>query len=94
MSSLLQFNGRIVGRKVGLLFQVDGQEMDCATCGRKHPAIFEAFRRPRGMFGCWVIFEYNGEKHVPDLSIPITVDRLPRDAKRVDDQDASKYWHS
>jgi len=62
--------------------------------GKKYPHIYVAFRKPKGMCGCWVVFEYNGEKQVPDLSVPITVDRLPRDAKRMSDEEIIKYWNT
>lgn len=94
MSSLLQFGGRIKNGKVGLLFQLEGEEYTCQVCGHSHPKLWEAFRRPRGMFGHWVIFMYNGEEHVPDLSVPITVEKLPRDTNRVDCHTSNKYWHS
>jgi hypothetical protein len=107
MSSLMQFGGRIAGRKVGLLFQkvekepwagiereVNRDNFTCGKCGREHPRIYEAWRVPRGMFGCWVVFAYNGEEHVPDLSIPINVEKLPRDAREVGQAWAEDYWHS
>ena len=66
----------------------------CKTCGRSHARIAVAYRKPAGMFGCWVIFRYNGDEHVPDLSIPISVFRLPRDAKTLTDEQSSAIWHS
>lgn len=53
----------------------------CPQCDREHPKLYGFWRRPRGMFGCWVVFRYLGEEHVPDLSIPIQLEKLPRDAK-------------
>lgn len=106
MSSLLQFNGRIVGGKVGLLFQkiekepwagitreVNHDNFICSLCGKDHPRLYEAFRRPAGMFGHWVIFRFNGGEHVPDLSLPISVEKLPRDAKMVLQEETEKFWH-
>jgi len=102
MSSLMQFNGRIEKGKVGLLFQLikkDGykiintDEFQC-SCGKNHPNIYEAFRKPAGMFGCWVVFRYNGQENVPDLSIPIDIEVLPRGAKKLTQELAEKYWHS
>jgi hypothetical protein len=46
------------------------------------------------MFGCWVQFRYNGEVNVPDLSIPITVDKYPKDAIRMSDLESSRMWHN
>ena len=53
----------------------------CPQCGREHPKLYGFWRKPRGMFGCWVIFQYNGEKRIPDLSVPIQMQKLPRDAR-------------
>jgi hypothetical protein len=58
------------------------------------PVLWRFFRVPRGMFGQFVVFRYNGEDHVPDLSIPIELFTLPRDAERVPYKEADKYWRS
>lgn len=109
MSSLLQFGGRYAKGKVGLLFQVVKKEpwsdlgitrdVDCDTfvcsqCGEEHSNLYEAFRRPVGMFGCWVVFRYHGAEQVPDLSIPISVERLPKGAKLMEQEWAEYYWHT
>lgn len=77
------------------------QDMDydekhlCTICGQLHPRIHVAFRKPCGMFGCWVQFRYNGEVNVPDLSIPITViKQYPKGAVRMNDVESSRMWHS
>ena len=70
------------------------EEVTCLTCGKQHPRLYVAWRKPVGMFGCWVVFRYNGEEHVPDLSVPISLYKLPRDAKPLSDSDNAKYWHS
>lgn len=61
---------------------------------RTVPRLYRVFRRPVGMFGCWVVFRYNGKENVPDLSVPIAVHKLPRDAKPLSDDEAAKYWWS
>ena len=61
----------------------------CHTCNQTHPKLYGFWRKPRGMFGCWVVFAYNGEKHVPDLSIPIQLQKLPHDAKEL----PLEIWH-
>ena len=109
MSSLMQFRGQCDRKRgVGLQFvkirkepwvsgltrDVDVEKYDCKTCGQQHAKIHVAYRKPRGMFGCWVVFCYNGEEHVPDLSVPISIEKLPRDAKPLSDEECSKYWHS
>ena len=119
MTSLLQFNGTIDRRGVGLEFikstvvknkvigfdrgtletwTTEDKDYDekhlCTVCGQLHPRMYVAFRKPCGMFGCWVQFRYNGEVHVPDLSIPITVKEYPRDAIRMSDVESSHMWHN
>lgn len=104
MSSLLQFNGDVSYRGVGLQFVLRDKEAEwnhapaepvpCATCGKDHERIHVAYRKPCGMFGPWVQFRYNGEIHVPDLSIPISVERLPRDAQPLSDEENERMWHS
>jgi len=56
------------------------------------PVLYAVYRRPAGMFGCWVVFRWNGDEHVPDLSVPIATLKLPRDAKRLPLEDARRYW--
>lgn len=108
MSSLMQFNGKISQKGVRLEFvksyvqwdechqfckPQEGESVPCSICGESHPQIYVAWRKPKGMFGHWVIFQYNGEKQVPDLSIPIEVDRLPRDAQPLSPDENSQSWH-
>ena len=74
-----------------------GEEVEpvpCPTCGKTHPRIHIAIRKPAGTFGCWVVFRYNGEEHVPDLSTPVAVFKLPRDAKPLSDEESNRIWHS
>ena len=126
MSSLLQFNGSITKKGVGLQFiqtkkkiyhfgygnkiYVDPVTMDpwtgettgypdkylCPYCGSLHPYIWVAYRKPAGMFGCWVVFRYNGQEEVPDLSIPISLkpgEKLPKGAVKLSGIESSKIWH-
>ena len=62
--------------------------------GRPLPRLHVATRKPCGMFGCWVVFRYNGEEHVPDLSVPISVEKLPRDARRLTEEESLALWRS
>ena len=103
MSSLLQFRGDISRRGVGLQFyltttgECTGRDVEpvwCAQCGREHPQVYVAFRKPAGMFGCWVVFRFLGAEHVPDLSLPIPVPRVPRGARRLDAGENAALWHS
>lgn len=65
----------------------------CSVCGKLHPRLWVAPRKPAGMFGCWVVFRYNGRENVPDLSCPIATYKIPRGAKRLSDDESSKLWH-
>ena len=105
MSSLLQFSGKVDRHKgVRLQFVLErkegyktvdiGPKVLCDICGRLHSQIYTAWRKPAGMFGCWVVFRYLGEEHVPDLSIPIGVPSLPRGAKALSARDNDRAWHS
>jgi hypothetical protein len=69
------------------LTRPDGTVTTCAK-------LYRIWRKPVGMWGCWVVFRWNGEEHVPDLSVPIGVDKLPRDAEALTDDEAAKYWFS
>src|SRR5262249_36331966 len=69
-------------------------ELVACQCGKSHPRIYIAVRKPKGMFGQWVVFRYNGKDQVPDLSCPIAEFSLPKDAKPVSDTDNSQIWHS
>lgn len=119
MSSLLQFNGTVDKRGVGLEFikstvvkqhviGFDSRTLEtwtsedkdydekhvCTICGHLHPRMYVAFRKPCGMFGCWVQFRFNGEVQVPDLSIPITVKEYPKGAIKMSDIESSRMWHN
>ena len=108
MSSLLQHDGETgltsrgsVGVTIKLYTTSDGtacgEETDtflCGTCGRRHARLAKINRRPVGMFGCWVEFRINGRVHVPDMSLPYHVVKLPRDARRMTDAESAAYWHS
>jgi len=59
---------------------------------QKRSVLYRIYRRPVGLFGPWVIFRYNGVTHTPDLSIPIAVFKLPRDATRLTEEEADNYW--
>jgi hypothetical protein len=62
--------------------------------GNGNPVLWRFFRKPKGMFGQFVVFRYNGEDHVPDLSVPIQLFKLPRDAERVPEEVSNNYWRS
>lgn len=62
--------------------------------GKTYAQLYRAFRRPAGMMGCWATFRYNGRVQVPDLSVPISILRLPRDAKPLTRAECIAYWQS
>lgn len=83
------------------VIMVECDPVPCPACATKynrpahyHARIYRAWRMPCGMFGPWVVFRYNGTTHVPDLSIPITVDVMPRDAVPCSDTETIALWHS
>lgn len=104
MSSLMQFDGRINSKGVGLICMLDsGKSYKERDEGNPHnakemiegtnlPVLYEFFRKPVEMWGAWVVFRYLGEEHAPDLSIPLTLNELPRGATRIPDQAALRYW--
>jgi len=65
----------------------------CHICGGQHPQLYIAWRKPCGAFGAWTVFRYLGEEHVPDLSIPIAVNRVPRGADKLSPRNNSETWH-
>ena len=108
MSSLLQFQGSVTRKGVELeMYRTienprysgsaicgDVAELaPCVQCGKTHARLYKVTRKPRGMFGCWVVFRWNNEEHVPDLSCPIAVFALPKDAKPVSDEENAILWH-
>lgn len=78
-------------------FQMD-HKVDADTFvapdGKTYSHIYIATRKPCGMLGCWVLFRYNGETHAPDLSVPTSVEKMPRDAKRLSAEESLKIWLS
>ena len=65
-------------------------------CGKTFPAIYTFIRKPKGMWGCWVVFHWNNTDHVPDLSTPMSLKQTdrPKDLKRISNEESSQYWHS
>lgn len=60
----------------------------------KHPRLWEFYRKPKGMWGNWVVFRWSNEEHVPDLSVPIMLFEMPRDAKRLSEEESIAHWMS
>lgn len=59
-----------------------------------NPKLYRFYRRPVGMCGNWVVFRYNAAEHVPDLSVPIQLFKLPRDARPMTDAESVAHWKS
>ena len=59
-----------------------------------NPHLWHFYRRPKGMFGCWVVFRYNGKDQVPDLSCPMSLFKMPRDAVKLTDAESVAHWKS
>lgn len=59
---------------------------------RKFIQLHRCWRVPCAQIGCWVGFRYNGSMHYPDLSVPIRVMKMPRDAEKIPADECVKYW--
>ena len=68
----------------------DDVELDASG----NPRLYRFYRRPKGMFGCWVVFQFNSADQVPDLSCPMALLQLPRDAKPLTDEESASHWKS
>lgn len=77
----------------GYYENVELESVACVQCGKGHPQLYRFFRKPAGTFGCWVVFRYNGEEHVPDLSCPMNIEKLPRDAQKLTPDENAAVWH-
>lgn len=100
MSSLLQFKGKISPQKgVGLEFYLvgpNGEELEldiCPICGEKHPRLYRFWRKPAGLFGHWVVFRYLGKEQIPDLSVPLDLERKPRGSEQLPLTESCQCWH-
>lgn len=69
------------------------ETFECSKCGKVHPILHTFVRKPVGMMGCWVVFRYNGEENVPDLSCPFGMDKLPKGSKRMTQIESEEAWH-
>ena len=100
MSSLLQHHGTVRGGKVELLCYLctktkyGSLTVPVEEDRKGRPILYRFWRKPAGSWGAWAVFRYFGEKQVPDLSVPIRVEELPKGAERLTEAEAEKYWSS
>ncbi len=78
-------DSEMCGDATDVIFMPDGSVL---------PRLWTFARKPKGMFGCWVVFRYNGKDHVPDLSSPQGMFKLPRDARPMSITETIKTWKS
>jgi hypothetical protein len=71
----------------------DCERETCAQCGAQHDALWAIARVPVAPFGHFTVYRVNGSEHVPDMSVPMAVDRIPRDARRLTPAEAAARWH-
>jgi len=71
----------------------DCERETCPSCGRQHDALWTIHRVPVAPFGHFTVYRVNGSEHVPDMSTPMALERLPRDARRISAEDAARLWH-
>lgn len=90
MKNPCQFEFKIYGYEK----QVDVETIMLPYKGalKQFPKLYRIWRKPQGMFGNWVIFRWNNEDHVPDLSVTISVEKLPRDAEALTEAEMIIYW--
>lgn len=69
------------------------EEMECPRCGKMHDSLWTIRRVLVDTMGHFPVFRINGEEHVPDMSLPHHVDRLPRDAKKIESEEFARLWH-
>jgi len=58
------------------------------------PRLYRVWRTPEGSLGQWVGFNVSDGKTYPDLSVPTRLEKMPRDAEPLTDEEATKYWFS
>jgi hypothetical protein len=79
--------------KDGLSYGPPTELVPCLICGKEHPQLYVAWRKPAGFWGAWTVFRYLGEEHVPDLSVPIAVPCPPKGAVKLSAKDNATAWH-
>ena len=70
------------------------EQMHCIQCGKDHDALWTITRVPVAPFGHFIVYRLNGEKIVPDMSVPYGTEKIPRDAIKIESpQEFARVWH-
>ena len=77
----------------GVSYGPPTEPIACQVCGKEHPQLYTAWRKPVGFWGAWTVFRYLGEEHTPDLSIPIAVPTPPKGAVKLSARENAAAWH-
>jgi|WetSurSiteA1Bulk_404760.scaffolds.fasta_scaffold01829_8 hypothetical protein len=103
MLCLLQFHGKISKSGVHLkMYKINPDDpynfvspemVECHICNKSHSQLYIVICKPQNMFSYWVVFRYNNEDRVPDLSVPIGVAKIPCDGRKLSPEDNATYWH-
>jgi hypothetical protein len=70
----------------------DSEPIRIEGCKGDTPRLYRIWRKPVGMCGCWVGFKLGSKISYPDLSVPIGLEKLPKDAKALSDEESRRYW--
>lgn len=70
----------------------DAEPVEIPGVKGTQPKLYRIWRKPVDMIGCWVRFRINGKIEAPDLSTPIGLFKLPRDADPLTEEEARQYW--
>lgn len=67
----------------------------CPTCGREHDALWTVRRVIADTLGPWNVYRIAGGAWTfPGGGLPLTLDRLPRDAVRLAPESMAAFWHA
>lgn len=70
------------------------EQFVCHKCGKFHEVLYKFWRKPADTFGAWLVFRVNGIEIVPDLSVPLSLEKMPRDAVKMTEEENSIAWHN
>lgn len=68
---------------------------DCPSCGAAHDALWTVRRVVADTMGPWNVYRVHGSGHMlPGGGLPMTLDRVPRDAVRLSPDAMAAFWHA